>query len=636
MSDEPSFNNITKSSNLKNDLTNVFGELCEILSNHAGPFAASCVIGSRWRQVNDIDEFTKDGIRILAHLVVSEDKVARFAARLTRFIGFSVDKRCHDGTTTSMLLFCKIALIAISKMDLPLENNKRYRWWSQLYDILDDCLFYLSSIKITEEDIINHAKSFGIETNSTDVRAAIAFHMAMISSKGDYDLSSKISEVVRSTPKSIYGMFKDMPNLLESEERYTIKKQEYDIPIVANLGHARYWNYKNDTQFLAEDAVIFATGNEIVTDSLESSFLRAFISTDPVERANLSEFGVDKGWEEFHEGKRNLVIFSNMLQDTKLFADIMEFNHVNPHCKIVHFNVQIKDRLRTILTKAFHYMAGAHRFDDVAHTNALDSFIGLEKRGVKVHAIGHHVHVSGIYDKTGDVFHPYYEDPEAFKPYTDFRKEAEELIEFATTNITNNALDPEEITHLTNLYRCMTCQEIYDIEIGGLAHEQYANRTVYEDAMGAALSAVTDGVVLGGYGKLASALKADGPKFNNFDDFIDLKSQIANALVSIISTSTRGSFDRIETLVKETSSPKWDYVVADPALFYLGEEHVILETFDKDKIEHFLKCEEGRPILLQAWSGYHEQFRRFKDILPKLANTSSLNDMRRKEGEDVR
>lgn len=634
--DDPVFGNIIRAGDLKYELSKVFNELSDILVDHAGPFATSCVIGSRWRQVNDIDEFTKDGIRILTHLIVSEDAAARFAARLTRFIGFSVDKRCHDGTTTSMLLFCELALIALRKIDLDLDDPERYRWWKNLNTVLDNCLKFLDTIKITEDDIVELARKNNVVTNSADVRGAIAYHMAMISSKGDHDLASKISEVIRSSPKSVYGMFRDIPTLLESETRFTIKKQDYDLDLSANLGHADYWNYKNDTQFLAEDAVIFFTGNDIVTNSFESIFLRSFISTDPTERANLQEFGVEKGWEEFHEGKRSLVIFSHMLQDNALFADILEFNRENPHCKIVHFNVQVADRIRKSLTKTLLYMAGVHRFDDVGHTNAFDAMIGINRKGVKVQAIGHNIRISGLYDKTGTVFHPYYDDPDAFEPYTKFREETEELIEFAKNNITNNALNPDEITHLTSLYRSMTCQDIYDIEIGGLAHEQYANRTVYEDAMGAALSAVNDGVILGGYGKIAKELYFQDRTLRKAADVVELEGAVADAIISIVSDSTRTTEETVKDLIAVPSSPKWDYIVADQDAFYHGHDHVSVEKFDKAQIEYFLKREQGKPILFQAWAGYHEQFRRFKDILPKIASTSNLSDMRIQEGDNVR
>lgn len=653
------FNNIIRATELKEDLTQVFEELVDILGDHAGPFAASCVIGSRWRQVNDIDEFTKDGIQILAHLIVSEDATTRFATRMARFIGFSVDKRCHDGTTTSMLLFCELAIMAIAKIDMDLDEPERYRWWKNVEKILSACRDYVDHLKITEADIVQRAADFGIYVKPEDVRAAMAYHMAMISSKGDHDLATKVSEVIRAAPKTVYGMFKNLPTLLESDTRYTIRRQDYDIMFDAALGHHGYWNYKNDTQFLAEDCVVFATGNEIVVNSLEASFLRAFISTNPSERANLSQFGVTQGWEDFHQGKKTLIILSKMLQEPHLFADIVEFNRENPNVKIVHFNVQyLSNRIRTSTSKAFHYMAGKHRFDEVNHSNALDSFIGLDRDGVRVHAIGSHVKVSGIYDKTGGVFHPYYDDPEAFEPYTNFRLELEDLISVAKENITNNALDPDEVTYLTNLYRSMTCQEIFDIEIGGLAHDQKANRTVYEDAMGAALSAVNDGVVLGGYGHLANLLATsdldDGPEhiapprkkrsilssiFGYDNDIEDAELTVSEwtrqCILNVLCDSVRSTTDELDSAVRKLSS-KWDYIVASPVEFFRDDHHVSVETFDRTTIERFLRREEGTPVLLQAWAGYHEQFRRFVDILPKLANTTNLVDMRVKDMEDIK
>lgn len=655
---DSSFNNLTRSTDLKYGLEEAFHELADILVNHAGPFASNCVIGSKWRQVNDADESTKDGVKILKHLIVSEEEMDRFAARLSRFVGIAVDARCHDGTTTSMLLFCRLALIALEKMDHGLWDHKRYLWYRELETKLKEGLSFLDRIKITEDDILKRAEEFGLVTTIEDVRAAMAYHMAMISSKGDHDLSHKISQVIRSSPKKIYGMFKDASNPLESSNRYTLKKQEFDLSFRGNPGSATAWNYKNDTQFLAEDAVIFVTGNEIVPGQFESLFLRAFISTKMQQRANLSEFGVKQGWEAFHEGKRQLIIITPMLNDVELATDILEFNQFNPNCKITTFSLQAPHRVRTIFNKTAHYIAGKHRFSDVSTTNALDSFIGLDRRDIKVHCIGSTIEISNLYDKTGEVYHPFYSNPESFEPYTEFAKELEETILFAQDNSTNVGLDPDEVMQITGLYRTLTCQEIYDIEIGGLIHEQYANRTVYEDAMGAALSAINDGVVLGGYGHLSKYFRdkfqAKTPHRNPrveswFDrlcswmgtpnpttDEADVDQSIHLALQSIVVDSTRSYDDLVSDLLSELVD-KWSYIVALPDRFEKGYQHVQVRDFDASTMIRFLTREaKGPPILLQAWSGYHEQFQRFADILPKLAATTNFVDMRIKENDDVR
>src|ERR1017187_6059718 len=72
------FDNVIRGIALKTNMTDAFNEIDTILKHHAGPYASNAVIGSRWRQQNDVDEFTKDGIKILMHLIVSEDPIARF------------------------------------------------------------------------------------------------------------------------------------------------------------------------------------------------------------------------------------------------------------------------------------------------------------------------------------------------------------------------------------------------------------------------------------------------------------------------------------------------------------------------------------------------------------------------------
>ena len=647
--EKPIFGNDFDSEYLKDNLIKAFQELDGILINHSGPFAANCVIGSRWRQRNDIDEFTKDGIKILSHLVVSEDPVARFTARMTRGIGITVDNRCHDGTTTSMLLFCRLAIHALTKMNSPILSNEAYRWGLEYKAVLTYILLFLENIKITDEDIFQRCQEADIKTTIADVRAAMGYHMAMISSKGDHELSSKIAYIIKSTPKKIHGMFGNSPISVETEEPYILKHQKWDIAVNASIGNLSDYNYKNDTQYLSEDTVIFATANDIVTNSFETMFLTAFISKNPRIRMDLEPmFGVSKGWEDFHEGRRHLIIMTPLLNDSKLIEEILIFNKENPHAKITWFNTQITGRMKTSFIKTLNYMSGVPLFQDCIGS-ALDSLIGLQRRDVKVEFIGYSLMITKLYEKDGSVYHPYYDDPEEFESYTLFRKETEELLEFAMENVANPILDQEELTYMAYLYRTLCVQDIYDIQIGGSIHDQHANKTVYEDAMGSALSAVSDGVVLSGhahikkfcedseylnsfglYGKVFS----DIPDYNERDDIlINMKDD----LVSIIADAFRKTDREIENLDEwDYLESKWDFIAIDPNKFEDGKYQVFNGTLNEDTISEFLEMKPGRPFLLQSYAGYHEQFKRFRDILPRLANTACLADMRAKEGEDFR
>jgi hypothetical protein len=629
------FDNVIYADNLKEELMSAFDELEIILSSHAGPFCDNAVIGSKWRQMNDIDEFTKDGIKILLHLVVSNDAVARFVARMTRFIGISVDKRCYDGTTTAMLLFCHLGRVAVEKMDADLFDKSAYEWSKDLYTLLTKALEYIEHLKITDQDLLDLCEEYKISTSIEEVRASMAYHMAMISSKGDDNLSSKIAQVIRSTPKHIYGTFRDNALVKETEEPYILKRQEYDLSVRANIGHIDHYNYKNDTQYLSEDAVVFMTGNDIVSNSMESSFLISFISTNPRYRADLkADFGVDKGWEELCEGKRNLIIVSTVMSDPLLIETIMTFNMTHPTCRISWFNMNIQGRMRTSVNKTFHAMSGAHLFPDVMSENALLSVVGLTGPKVKVHFIGNIMTFTGLYEKDGNVYHPFYSDPSAFEPYTLFCRETEEIIQEAMANITNQALDPDEVTILTSLYRSLICQDVYDIDIGGSAHDQYANRTVFEDAVGAALSAIREGIVLGGYGHLAHYF---GDELFATDSQDEIGGMIFNSLINVLSVSLREeTVDGLKFKILQDFTSKYDYLVTTTVPDENGDYNLSVGSLDKDSLSEFLGRTPGTPVLLQAYAGYNEQFKRFRDILPRLSNTSHLIDMRVQNADDVR
>lgn len=616
------FGNVTNAPELRVKLIQAFEELDRILSDHSGPFATNALIGSRWRQINDVDEFSKDGIKILLHLIVSEDPCARLAAREARFVGLRVDARCHDGTTTSMLAFCRLACIALKHMDAEYLSADRYTWARGVEEVLDFCLERIADFKITEEILLASCQSRGMDTKPEEVRAAIAYHMAMISSKGDRDLAWKISEIIKSSPKTIYGMFKDSPLAIETKEKYILEKQAYDLAISANLGNVQDYNYKSDTQYLSENAVIFSTANEVVIDSWESLFLTSFISTKANKRVNLSEFGDTKGWEEYHGGIKNLLILTPMLSDPELIQAIKDFNNQNPTIKISWFNTHCHPRMRTSLDKTIHYMAGSYLFSDVMMDPVL-CLVGLDGPALKAHLLGNTLTLSNLYEKDEEVYHLFYREPDLFKPYTDFVKETEELIEFAQANVTNQALDHDEVTYLISLYRALTTQTIYDIKIGGSSHDQYANRTVYEDAIGAALSAVNEGVVLGGYGHLYNLCRARKGVLSHL---------FAGAFLRIVEDSLRHNptDPYVSDKLANALVTPWTYLAADPKGYNAEAEpfHYLTVGDLELQLPYFISRTQGSPILLQAYAGFEEQLKRCRDILPRLSETTHLVDMR--------
>lgn len=631
------FSNIKHEESLKDDLVDRFVDLTRILQEIAGPFSGNAIIGSKWRRHNDIDEFTKDGIKVLRHLLSGEDAASRLAARLTRTIGTTVDKRCHDGTTTSMLLFAYLAIHALNtQTGNRRERFKRTHQWKK---ILTELHTEIEKFKITDREILEKAHEFGLtETSLADVRAAMAYHMAMISSKGDPDLAKKVSFVVKSCPKPEYGLFNAPTTMRETKELYTLEKQSSDIHISANLQNLYHFNYKNDTQYLSENAVVFMTGGDIVNGSTEAMFLNAFISQRPKDRADLSYFNTELGWEAYHEGKRNLVIIASMITEENLLTNIELFNQSHPECKIVVFFIQVHKQLATSLNKTLHYMSGVPTFQDVMYTDPSRSLIGLNQPEgldpVRVHLLGNQLSLTNLYKKTGQVFHPFYEDETKFEPYTAFRLETESLLDMCLENITNVALENNEVTYLMTLYRALTTQDIYTLDVGGTAYEQVANRTVYEDAMGASLSAVTDGITLGGYAHL---LRYVILKLQVREDPDGILTGIRGALENLIEDTLdidENDFQTVIDSILDNLTNKWSYLVASPNDYLMGKDYIHVGELNKNSLSKFLECGTGVPVLTQAYAGYDEQFKRFGDVLPKMSNTAFLVDMRTREEND--
>ena len=597
-------------------------DLCDILVEYAGPFARDCIVGSAHRQVNDVDTFTKDGITIARVLSADEDPIARLTARLARFVGIAVDNRCHDGTTTSMLLLAYLTIELMKLVDNEPMTTKNYFLMHKVKTTLKTYQGIIDTLKITDKDLLERCRDHGLETTIKEVRHAISYHMAMISSKGDHDLSTKIATIVRSMPDKLLNIFSTQPMVMETDEKYLLTKQDYDISVGANFYNRGDYNHRNGTEFLAEDAAVYMTANDIVTDSMESSFLCAFISEKINYRANLHAFGVEKGWEAFHDGKRQLVICTPKFLDNALGSVILEFNRTHPNNKIVVFITQAHNQCKTSFAKAVNYMSGTFMFQDVVGTDASLSII---LKSVKVHFVGHLLMLHNLYERDGEIRHPYFNNSELFPAYNKFEGELKDIILKGRENIANPSLDQEEVNYLIMIYRSLTCQEVYTIHVGGSIHDQYANRTVYEDAMGAAMSAVDDGVVLGGYGHLALwdlTKMRSGSETQNLVEKLFQKS-----LLEVLSNSLRCDPDLVSSMVDGLES-KWHYIVASVDW---GTETIYssLKMLDKEGLRNFLTCEKlEQPILFQAYAGYEEQFGRFYDILPRLVNSANLADMR--------
>lgn len=624
------FGNLVEAETLKKDAIEALDKIAAILSLHAGPYAFNSIIGSKYRQHNDIDEFTKDGIKILQHLVVSDDPSERLVTRLARFVGWAVDGRCHDGTTTSMLLFSLLAKIAVEKIDTRLFSKQSFVSSIMIKKSMERVLYHLEKLKITPQNVLEKAEELGIQTSELQVKKAIAFHMAMVASKGDRELAEKVAMLVGYMPTKFNNVFTIRPAQMETTTRYKLQKSEYDFSVGGGLILPDLHNYKNGTQFLAEDAVLFITPNDIVDQTYESMFLSAFLMGGASGRATLNAIGVEKTWKEVSEGKRPLVIMSPDIGSSELIYAINEFNKKNKDAKVIPMRYSSSIMTKQIFAKSVVYSAGKQMFDDCVGIDTFGCLLGLDKDGVKIHKIGNEIHISGLYEKNGETYHPYLGDTENHPEYNTFIADVEEQIEASENNVTNPIFSGEDLVRVIDIYRHATCQEVYNIKVGGLRHEQAANWTVYEDAIGAALSAVNDGFVFGGYGHLYRLIKSHA--------ICELDDRVADQLLEVLSISLRLSDKEKLSRNLMENKDEWSYHVASHNVT-LDDVHFCfnLATIgDKDGMTRFLDYTiDDHKVLIQAYSGFHEQLQRFGDILPKLTNSAQLIDTRAKNVTSV-
>ena len=588
-------------------IAEAFTELGDVLHEHCGPYATFAAIGTRNRVVDNADEHTKDGIHIVECLLSNKRAPARYAARMTRFIGKTIDSRCHDGTTTAMLFFCRAAAALLTRR--PSDRTELYNYTTAITSYFNSVLDYVDTLKMTVDGLYRLAEAGGYRTTKAKVRKALAFHQAMLSSKGDVEMATAIAEVIENTPIKLYGQYIRDTSLHETQERIVLDTPPYQLTIRAGMGSINAYNINLGTEFRAEDCVVFGTDEELINGSLHTDFLNALISISARDEKHRGVFGIEKSWEEYSQGKR-LIIVSPNLSDDRLMNNIMVFNRMHPDNPICWFNTSPDGILREIFNSTLHAIASTPTTDQVK----VDQWMSTLIHGVTVSYRKDTLRFEDLYrrDKKKKL-HPNYLKPGTFVHYDTLRKGIEDILEFAQKHPSDSPMTSEQIDFILVMYRYLCCQQITTVKLGGTVHENKSMRTVFDDAMGSALSAVDDGVVFGGYGHILK---------NGYDrgdtamvPIIIQDHALSEVLAATLDAPVRTAEDLANTIERKT-----DMLVVDRAL---GEIRVDrLENHLTDFLNH-----SRRPFLMQPYLGFIEQFTRFADILPKMVATTILIDM---------
>lgn len=631
------FDNLISGTDYFDELIKAATEARDRLALHCGPFAMNAVRTIGIGKNAEIDEFTKDGITIMEWMRPASPG-ALFMKRMLTFVGHRVDSICHDGTTTSMMLFASLVAEIVSYAK-SIENDKRVvasklteEFINKLEGIIKENTFTLKTL---------HKEIRKVRPNQTLVRTkyALAYHQALVSSKGDTELAKAIADVVTALPIELFGSYKINTNPRESTERFSVEKQEFDFGFKSNIGNNTFYNAEFGTELKFDDCDLLFTEATFVRNSPSSSFLKAFLLTPEVtaqiEKLKKTHLltpdddrlvhGLDP---DANFVTKPFVIISPELNDPTLIEIINIFRTVHRDTPVVYATIQSSIRLRSVYESAISATAGVAPFSEVLHVDPLSAII----TDVSIEHRHHFCMISKLYAKNKNLFHPFYLNRTASPFYT-------KTLDWIANAIKDNdsghvtKFTPADISELVVLYRTMACQQIVDLKVGGTSHELAANMPVATDAYGAALSAITDGVVLGGYPKLFSALQyeymqlSDNPDNDPFIDVrLDLYRVFMRALDKLLYAIYRC----------ETSPEKWLCGDESKLSYYTPQRSGGFYTVTGSPKRHtedqwipWLISPLSAPevVLVQPVVGYYEQFKRMRDVLPKLVNSTCLIDL---------
>lgn len=641
--------NLVAGDTYRTRLVTIAEKLIDILKQHCGPYAANSVIRTIVRtgvvgemdkdQSTEVDRYTKDGISI-ANALRSDDAMVLYLARLLKHVGSSVDRRCHDGTTTSMMFF---AALVREFFTLSYDNaGARVATAKQIYSVLEEMTDVINTASFTLDDLV--VRYAGV-TDRQGVVYALCFHQALLASKGDYALADAIGRVVSTIPVEIHGYYDMNQTPVEIDAPYTVESRDYEIGISANMQTSFYTSRIDALMDLPHADLLVIPGglmenapptDAVITMMVNHPAVMAELEKTPWQngQTRADRFRTDPRFMlDTYEldadaiSDRPLVIMGARAAASTTYFEIRDiWNRVNPDRKVIDVMYSVTGDLEGCYQHGITVMGDKIPLDECLFSGPDQAII----RDVSVVYADNFLRLSRIFPGEGGALHPNYVDPDRNPHYTKILKSIQDKIGREATKHVKSYTSIDQMA-LISLYRSITCREWYELRIGGTTYETVANRDVVQDAYGAAISAVSDGVVLTGHLKLLQCLQ----ERMHADDVVPNRqlvrtvfAEVCRQVLTAIYHTDPAVFDE-----KIMGDPKDVYIVPYPDVYGSVQTHVLTDTFmdpaiiytefpdDAARLEQLRKIQ---PIPIQPTAGYLELFRRTRAILPNLVNSVSF------------
>lgn len=663
-----------------NEFLNAFTEISNVLKQHCGPFASNALVfrggdirGSAGDMViSPIDEFTKDGITISSKLR-SNNFTTEMMLRLVNTIGSRIDRTVNDGTTTAMLLFT--LLMKNWENNFPRESqipkSLYAKGFMEYIDFLIDEFKDKVTFKCSKFPLNKHTRRKGdedvesVDYDIRDVNRFIAYHAALISSKGNEPLAKCISDIIYHTPdEALVDTWVIQNHNQESMPGYEVVPVKYDWAL-ENCMFGRedksYLNTEHNTIGLYPDAYVIYSNVELMHGGNYTTFIQALLGNIPslgYSEQQLNEimslrsfYGLDPNLSKRYLDKPTVIFTSK--RGSPQIAKLIDAYEVDTGIPVIVVQHQLQSANHSL------HKLHCNTINAMGLTIPIDSPLIKGKNFFEL-SVMKNVHVkiingtfqltfnklddnishsnSSILRNIGDNYHPLFKKTEeqalsenvpkeVFLFYNQVLDEAKEFVTFIKNQqVTKYSEDDRRCVN--NMYYSLIAKKQLALKIYGQVHDIFANKSIVQDAFGAAFSSVIDGFVVSGY---VSLLKI-AMHYTNCDEimcreytpifplmrkvFIDSLGELLETIYHIHSTNfTTLPVDDAETVFKKENL----------LISYLPKLIDLVPTgLDIVKFTHDFSIFHNDHHLIQPTKAFIHQLERYKDIGAKLISTCVL------------
>jgi hypothetical protein len=577
----------------------------DLLSEHCGPDASDAMIvlfnGNNYREkYNNL--FTNDGITIISSIEYANG-VQHHISDLLKYIGNRIDDKAKDGTTSTMYIFLSIIehFFRIKRENFKFLNIISNDIKSSK-EIINELNAFIDFIESCIEDgaitIDNSEFSLVKHFNITKEEAIrfVAYNQAMISSKFDHQIARAICDVVESLPEEFNGMFTVNQIPFETSERFTVEEQNYDFMFNGTLNQD-YMNYKLDTQCIYKKCDILVIEDALIPGSMDYTLVMEYLTRITNE-----------------EELKNTLLLMCPNFDSQVYDITRNYNrkHKNKIIPITAMGNVMAGKgallFKAILACSGKYSVAENYMNDKPLENSII-------RNASFHYKDKFITINNIYKKTNNRFHPFYLNRNKFRPYTELVDELKARIEELTSGNkqVNSGNDDILAREYINFYRKLVCVKPKIITISGARYECLTDFQIIKDSFGAVLSSIESGFILDGVSNMYLNC-VYSTKFTQY-------AHIFRELLEIIHTD----IDRKDLIDVNFDEEIFSYRLHNNKETYYLSESTILKTLIFSYSDTPPTVEDLEYIVLvQPIETYSEMIKRFKEVLPKIINSSKI------------